>query len=127
MNPLDEAAKESSAHNGPISSARDDYALASPLQVVVDTQDGALPLSVLVAAMPAQSVLPGWVFDTNITCIRLKVFGCKEILLVLLGTRLKQFEALHSLCLCLFTTLTNPTLQVWLHTGFPATLLYWNF
>ena len=53
MNPLDEAAKESSAHTGPISSARDDYALASPLQVVVDTQDGTLPLSVLVAAMPA--------------------------------------------------------------------------
>lgn len=41
INPLDQAAKESSAHTGPISSARDDYALASPLQVVVDTQDGA--------------------------------------------------------------------------------------
>ncbi|KAA6416809.1 hypothetical protein WJX79_011032 [Trebouxia sp. C0005] len=40
MNPLDEAAKESSAHTGPVSSARDDYALASPLQVVVDTQEG---------------------------------------------------------------------------------------
>ena len=42
MNPLDEAAKESSAHTGPMSSARDDYALASPLQVVVDTQEGEL-------------------------------------------------------------------------------------
>ncbi len=40
MNPLDEAAKESSAHTGPMSSARDDYALASPLQVVVDMQEG---------------------------------------------------------------------------------------
>jgi len=40
MNPLDEAAKESSAHTGPMSSARDDYALALPLQVVVDTQEG---------------------------------------------------------------------------------------
>ena len=40
MNPLDEAAKDSSAHMGPIPSARDDYALASPLQVVVDTQEG---------------------------------------------------------------------------------------
>ena len=42
MNPLDEAAKESTAHNGPVSSARDDYAIASPLQVVVDTQEGML-------------------------------------------------------------------------------------
>lgn len=41
MNPLDEAAKDSSAHMGPMSSARDDYALASPLQVVVDTQEGS--------------------------------------------------------------------------------------
>ncbi len=40
MNPLDEAAKASSAHTGPIPSARDDYALALPLQVVVDTQEG---------------------------------------------------------------------------------------
>ena len=44
MNPLDEAAKESGAHNGPVPSARDDYAIASPLQVVVDTQEGMLPL-----------------------------------------------------------------------------------
>ena len=44
MNPLDEAAKDSSAHTGPVPSARDDYAIASPLQVVVDPQDGQ-PLS----------------------------------------------------------------------------------
>ena len=41
MNPLDEAAKDSSMNGGPISSAKDDFALASPLQVVVDTQEGS--------------------------------------------------------------------------------------
>ena len=41
MNPLDEAAKESSARTAPVPSARDDYAIASPLQVVIDPQEGA--------------------------------------------------------------------------------------
>ena len=45
MNPLDEAAKDSTAHTGPIPSARDDYAIASPLQVVVDTQEGTALLN----------------------------------------------------------------------------------
>ena len=40
MNPLDEAAKDSSAHTPSVPSARDDYAIAAPLQVVVDTQEG---------------------------------------------------------------------------------------
>ncbi|KAL3156013.1 hypothetical protein ABBQ32_013001 [Trebouxia sp. C0010 RCD-2024] len=40
MNPLDEAAKGSSAHTFPVESARDDYAIAAPLQVVVDPQLG---------------------------------------------------------------------------------------
>lgn len=41
MNPLDEAAKDSSAHTGHVPSARDDYAVAAPLQVVVDPQISA--------------------------------------------------------------------------------------
>lgn len=42
MNPLDEAAKSSLAHTPAVPSARDDYAIAAPLQVVVDTQEGMM-------------------------------------------------------------------------------------
>ena len=50
MNPLDEAAKDSSMHTPSMPSARDDYAAAAPLQVVVDTQEGA--------AAPQEPLLP---------------------------------------------------------------------
>lgn len=63
MNPLDEAAKGSSAHTFPVESARDDYAIAAPLQVVVDPQLGAtLPHCMsglrLVPLCPSAALLP---------------------------------------------------------------------